>query len=267
MSHVFELNRFLQLMGSHFRKNLKTYLISCVVFAGVTIGLFVLVVSSYREEAIVAGKQFFVYLIVIYGGLFVFTVGVFQPFQRPREGPFQLMLPASGFEKFLLGWLVSLVGYTICANVVFFVIRYAVLQYYAAQGYEVSGFLDYDRLLFQQDGISMAWVLAMVYVFLHAFALYGSLMFRKMAVLKTALALLIVVLAYWVVNGMLYRSLFQLDIQQTPLLPLMPLFLQGDDMVYRVNIPDWPYWLLALSIAIMGLLWVASYHKLREKEG
>src|SRR3546814_590272 len=212
MNQVFDWGRFLRLIHSHFRKNLKTYMISCLVFAGVTIGLFGLVVSSYREEAIVAGKQFFVYVIVIYGGLFVFTVGIFQPFQRPREGPFQLMLPASGFEKFLLGWLVSLVGYTICANAVFFVIRYAVLQYYVARGYEVSGFLDYDRLSFQQGGISMAWVLAMVYVFFHAFALYGSLTFRKMAVLKTALALLVVALAYWVINGTLYSSLFQLDI-------------------------------------------------------
>lgn len=266
MSHVLDLNRFLRLAYSHLKKNLKASIISCFVFAGVTVVLFVLVISSKRVESVDAGNQFLVYLTVIYGGLFIFTARAFQAYQRPKEGMFQLMLPASCFEKFLLGWLVSLIGYTVCANGLFFAVRYVVLQHYAARGYEVSGFLDYDRLSFQRDGVSMAWILAMVYVFFHAFALYGSLVFKKMAVLKTALTLLLVTVAYWAVNGILYKALFQLDIQQAPLLPLMPLFLEEGGATYRVAFSGWPYWLLTLSIMVVGLLWLASYHKLREKE-
>jgi len=85
-------------------------------------------------------------------------------------------------------------------------------------------------------------------------------------VLKIALTLLLVVLAYWAVNGLLYRVLFAMDIQQAPLLPFMPLFLEDGDVTYRVAVPNWSLWLLALSVAVVGLLWVASYHKLREKE-
>lgn len=266
MNQVFDWGRFLRLVGSHFRNNVKAYLISCLVLTGVIIGLFALVTSSTRDNSIEIGKQFFVYLIAIYGGLFIFTVGIFQPFQRPREGIFQLMLPASGFEKFLSGLLVSFAGYAVCANAVFFVVRYVVLQYYSMRGYEVSGLLDYDQLLDQQDSISVVWILVMAYVFFHAFALYGSLVFRRMAVLKTALTLLLVTLAYWAINGMLYRALFQVDIQQAPLLPLMPLFLEEGGIVYQVNVPYWPNWLMALSIIVTGLLWVVSYHKLREKE-
>ena len=265
MNQVFDWNRFLLLARTHFRTNMKAYLISCLVFAGVTVVLFMLMISS-RSKSIAAGNQFLVYFIVIYGGLFIFTGNAFQTYQRPRAGMFQLMLPASVFEKFLLGWLVSFVGYTICANAVFFAVRYVVLQYYSARGYEVADFLDYDRFQYQPNGLSMAWVLLMLYVFSHAFALYGSLVFRKIAVLKIALTLLLLVLAYWAVNGLLYSALFQLDIQQAPLLPLMPLFLEDGGVTYQVGIPGWPYWLLALSIAVSGLLWVVSYHKLREKE-
>ncbi len=264
MSHVFDMSRFLRLVRSHFQKNLKAYLISCLVFAGVTVLLFTLTTLT-QQRSVGASGQFFVYVVVIYGGVFVFTANVFQTFQRPREGMFQLMLPASGFEKFMLGWLVSFVGYTVCANVLFFAVRYAVLQYYLGRGYEVSGFLDFDDRLYQ--GIPMVPVLVMVYVFIHAFALYGSLVFRKMAVLKTALALFLATVAYRSINGVLFSALFLPDIQQqASLLPLTPASLQKGGVFYRIDIPDWPYWLAAVAIAVVGLLWVASYHKLREKE-
>src|SRR5690606_24443205 len=120
----------------HFRTNMKAYLISCLVLAGVTVVLFLLMIST-RQKSIDAGNQFLVYFIAIYGGLFIFTGNAFQTYQHPRVGMSQLMLPASVFEKFLLGWLVSFVGYTICANAVFFLVRYVALQYYSAQGYEV----------------------------------------------------------------------------------------------------------------------------------
>ncbi|MEC3882057.1 hypothetical protein [Parapedobacter sp. 10938] len=266
MNDIFDWSRFFRLVGSHFRKNVKAYLISCLVFSGVIVGLFVLLISSYPNEAIVAGKQFFVYLMAIYGGLFIFTVGIFQTYQRPREGIFQLMLPASGFEKFLLGWLVSFGGYVICANAVFFVVRYVVTQFYSARGYEVAGLSDYRQLLDDSDKVPVVLVLVLAYVFFHAFALFGSLVFRRMAVLKTALALLLFILAYWMVNGTLYNVLFQLDIQQAPLLPFMPVFIEDGGMTYQVETPDWPYWVVALSIAVTVLLWVLSYYKLREKE-
>ncbi|MFB2118963.1 hypothetical protein [Parapedobacter sp. 2B3] len=268
MKQAFNWSRFMRLAGGHFRKDAKGYLISCLVFAGISVGLFVLVASSSNDESVSIGNQFFVYLVVIYGALFIFTAGVFQAYQRPREGMFQLLLPASRFEKFLWGWLVSFAGYAVVANAVFFVVRYLLMQYYSARGYAIAGLSNYAQLLEdQKDTIPVMLVLVLVYLFLHAFALYGSLAFRKMAVLKTALALLLVVVSYLMVNRMLYAALFQSEIQQAPLLPFMPLFLKDGGITYQVDIPNWHYWLVTLSIVVTVLLWVVSYHKLREKEG
>lgn len=266
MSNLFELQRFARLVSSHFRKNLKGYLISSLVLVGVTVILFLLVVST-RSETIDAGQQFLVYFLVIYGGLFIFSSTIFQSYQRPKEDLFQLMLPASKTEKFLLAWLVSFPLYTICANALYFAVRYVVMHYYAMQGYEIADFFEYDRLFYQVDGISAFKALTLVYVFLHAFAFIGSLIFRKMAVLKIALTLLLAVFAYWAINSLLYRMIFDADIQQAPLLPLMPLYLEDGTTTYRVAIANWPSWIFALALVVTGLLWVASYHKLREKEG
>ena len=266
MSHLFDWSRFLRLAANHFQTNLKKYLISSLVFAGITVLLFILVVST-RKASVDAGQQFLVYFIVIYGGLYVFTGNIFRAYQRPKEDLFRLMQPASGFEKFLLAWLVSFPLYAICANALYFAVRYVVLQYYAFRGYEITGFFDYDRLLNQPEDISLVWLLVMGYVFSHAAAFFGSLVFRKSAVLKIVLTLLLVMFVYWAMNGFLYGVLFDLDIQQAPLLPFMPLFLEDGGTTYRVALPDWSLWLLVLSSAVAGLLWVASYHKLREKEG
>src|SRR5690606_22133085 len=120
----------------------------------------------------------------------------------------------SGLEKFLLAWLVSFPLYTICANALYFAVRYVVLQYYAVQGYEIGSFFEYGRLFYEADGLSVFWAMVLVYVFVHAASFFGSLVFRKMAVLKIALALLLGLLAYWLLNGVLYRTLFNLEIQQ-----------------------------------------------------
>ncbi|PPL02193.1 hypothetical protein [Parapedobacter indicus] len=266
MNNVFSLNRFLLLARGHFKKNLKTYVVSCLVFAGVTFGLFYLLISSKRAEVVTAGDQFAIYVIVIYGGLFIFSASIFQPFQHARERIFQLLLPASRFEKFLLAWLVSLVGYTACANGIFFVARYGVLQYYMLKGYEVSAFPGYSWLLHQKDGETLAAMFGMIYVFIHAFALVGSMIFRKIAVLKASFLLLLVLAGYWIFIGTLFKTLFPQVATTASLLPFTPLHITNEGTSYTVAISGWLYWLLALSLVIIGLLWLAAYHKLREKE-
>src|SRR5690606_3329520 len=227
MNNVFSLHRFLLLIRAHFRKNFRAYTVSCLVLIGVIIGLFLLVIGSNRAERVDAGNQLLVYVLAVYGGLFIFSATALQPYQRVREGLFQLILPASGLEKFLLAWMFSLIGYTLCANVIFFLVRYGVLQYYASNGYEIADFFE-DRLSQREDGVSVAVMLIMLYIFIHAFALLGSIVFRKLAVLKTALMLLLVAVAYWLLNGLLFRTIFTQEITHASLIPFMPVFLTDD---------------------------------------
>lgn len=264
MNNVFSLHRFLLLFRAHFGKNLKGYSLSCLVLIGATIGLFFLLIGTTRPERVDAGQQLLVYVLAVYGGLFIFSATALQPYQRIREGMFQLTLPASGLEKFLLAWTVSLIGYTLCANVVYFLVRYGVLQFYASKGYEIAGL--FDKLSQREDGVSVGFVFGMLYVFIHAFALLGSIVFRKLAVLKTALMLLLVVVAYWALNSLLFRSMFTQEVTQAPLIPLMPVFITDDGASYRVAISGWPYAVFIFASVMIGVLWLAAYHKLREKE-
>ncbi len=264
MSNVFSLNRFLLLARGHFRKNLKAYIVSSVVFAGVTLGLFYFIMSSKRMSMMSAGDQFAVYIMVIFGGLFIFSASVFQPFQDRREGMFQLMLPASQLEKFLLAWTTSIIGYTVCAHGIFFLVRYGVLQYAAVTGYQVADFFDNSRFEHFNGGASL--VMVIVYFLVHAFALVGSLMFRKLSVLKTALSLLLVVVGYGAFIRTLFNVLFPQEATTTSLLPFTPVNVGIDESSYTVTFSGWPYAASAFAIFIIGLLWFTAYHKLCEKE-
>lgn len=266
MNNMFNPKRFGLLVGSHFRKNLKAYGVGSLVFAGVTAGLFVFIISMRYAKEIDGGTQFMVYLITIYGGLFLFTGTAFRAYQQAREGMFRLLLPASSFEKFLLAWAVPLLGYTLCANVLYVIVRYGVLHYYRGQGYDVAPFWDYGRFAVQPEGEPFLGILVMVYLFIHGFALLGSILFRKLAVLKSALMLLALVVGYWMFNGMLFRALFGEGVTQAPLLPFMPVYVHVGDTSYQVASANWSSWLLALSIVTIGLLWLTTYCKLKEKE-
>ena len=265
MNNVFSLSRFLLLVRAHFRKNLKGYALGCLVLIGVIIGLFFFVIGLNKAERVEAGHQVMVYILAVYGGLFVFSAKALQPYQRVREGIYQLTLPASRLEKFLLAWMFSLIGYTLVANGIFFLVRYGVLQYYASKGYEIVSYFD-DRLSQREEDVSIMSVLIMSYVFIHAFAFFGSMLFRRLVVLKTALTLLLVVVAYWLLNGLLFRLLFTQEITQAPLIPFMPLYIADNETRYRIVISGWQYGVFIFAGILIGLLWLTTYHKLREKE-
>lgn len=266
MSNVFSLNRFLLLAHGHFRKNLKAYTVSSVVFAGVTLGLFYFIMSSKKMSMMSAGDQFAVYIMVIYGGLFIFSASVFQPFQGRKEGMFQLMLPASQLEKFLLAWTASMIGYTVCAHGIFFLVRYGVLQYAAVTGYQVADFFDNSRFEHPNGGAPFAMGAVVVYFLVHAFALVGSLIFNKLSVLKTALSLLLVIVGYGAFIRALFNVLFPQEATATSLLPFTPIHVGINETSYTVAFSGWPYAALAFAIIMIGLLWFAAYHRLREKE-
>ncbi len=265
MNNVFSLTRFGLLSRRHFSQYIRTYMVSALVFAGLGALLFILLISS-GNETVPAGTQYAVYLITIYSGLFIFTSSVFQPFQRPREATFNLMLPASIVEKYLLAWLLSLVFYSICAHGVFFAVRFFIVQYYAAQGYAVGSMWTYDRLYAQPDGYLLFYILGLAYLFVHATALLGSAMFRKRPALLSALALLVFIVLYWYFNTSMVRALLSSDVEQASIVPFMPTYVKADEVVYTVSIGNWLYWVFGFCMLLIGLLWFAAYLKLKEKE-
>lgn len=265
MDNTFSLKRFGLLAQRHFNQYLKTYIISSLVFAGITTLLFLLTTSTQRG-AVAASTQFLIYIITIYTGLFIFTSGVFSPYQRPREAIFSLMLPASSVEKYTLGWLLSFLFYTICANGIFFTVHFFVMQYYGARGYVVESMWSYDWLSMSNDGYLLLYLAGVAYLLIHAVALLGSTVFRKRAALKSALGLLVIAILYRYFNVLLSKTLASSEMTQFSLFPFLPSYAKAGETSYTISVAGASYWMLVFSLLISGLLWVAAYFKLKEKE-
>ncbi|WP_257666834.1 hypothetical protein [Parapedobacter tibetensis] len=271
MDNVFSLERFALLMRRHFSLYFRTYVMGALVLAGGTVLLFSLLawLASGRSGGVSAGNQITVYLLVMYGGLILFTGAVLQPYQRPREATFNLLLPASKFEKYALTWLLSLVFYSICANGIYFIVRFLMVQYWEGQGLAAESLWSYDRLLVKSaTDFTPLHMFIVVYLLVHACGLLGSIVFRKHAVLKTALALFVLVMLYRYINALLFKAwhMPNVEVTQPPLLPFLPAYIQHQGISQGVGLDSGPYWAFGFCSVFIVSLWFVAYLKLRERE-
>ncbi|SFC44272.1 hypothetical protein SAMN05421747_11148 [Parapedobacter composti] len=265
MDNLFNFRRFGLLAKRHFSQYLKIYGIGALVFGGVIALLFVVVIPSHRST-VPAGHQYAVYFLAVFGGLFVFTSSVFRPYHRPRQAAFNLLLPASTLEKYLLAWLLSCVFYFICAQGVFFAVHYLVMSYYQSRGYAIESMWTYDRLVIGSNGHVFRYVAVTAYFFVHAAALLGAAVFRSYATLKSAFALLIIGLSYGYFNSALVAALLAEGKVQGSQLPFLSSYVQVGDVSYTVSLGISHCWMLAFYLLVAVLLWISAYVKLREKE-
>lgn len=267
MDTLFSFRRFGLLVNRHFSLQWVNYLIGGLVYAGVLVLLFLMVLSA-RRDVFSSGEQLMVYLLAAYGGLFVYTTVIFRAYQRPRHAAFHLLLPASTAEKFILGWGLSLMWYTLCANGIYFLVRFFVVQYAESHGFIVESLLQSDRLalLTSDDSGAMACFFVGLYLFVHAFTLLGSVWFRRHVAIKTALALLVFILVYRYAYVLLGILLLPSDVSHSTFLPFIPSYMVADGVTYTISVGFSPGWIATYCLVANGLLWFAAYYKLKEKE-
>jgi hypothetical protein len=258
MNNFFSFRRFARLFVKHTREHLRVYLMSIGVLFGVLVlaGFFLFFILPDVPPD--AGFQEASYVILLFLAGTIFTSTVFQDFgERARAIP-ALTLPASAFEKFLVGWLYS---YPI------FIIVYTGLFYLALSGLMAGRHWEGGSPLFfftiWRQGNSLAIVM---YSVLHAVALFGAVSFRKLHFIKTGFIFFILLLVTVVVNTGFVKVLTGLDVVKMAI-PFGFLNFFADHRDYSVVVPGRGPWLDLgiLSLAAI-LLWVAAYFKLKEKQ-
>jgi hypothetical protein len=257
VNNFFSFRRFGRLFVKHTREYIRTYLMSLFVLLGVLVlaGFFFFFVLPEPPDT---GFQEASYAIMLILAGTIFTSTVFQDFgDRTRAIP-ALTLPASGFEKFLVGWLYSYVIFILVYTGVFYLaLSGLVTAKNSATGKHFSLFSPWE------PDIILAFVFFSV---LHAVALFGSAFFRKLHFIKTGFIFFIVLVVTLVFNTLFLKAITGLSIVKMAIPFGFADFAVNDREYSAVVIGRGPFIDMGTLLVAAVLLWVAAYYKLKEKQ-
>jgi hypothetical protein len=255
MNNIFNTKRFGRLFIKQLAEHYKTYLMALSVLVGVML----------------VGGSFFVYLIpspldigtqlVLFTGLYmlagtIFTSTIFADVSDRKKAVAYLTLPATHFEKFLVGWLFSFVVYSVVYTGSFYCILTILLnlRHWPHQHIYVLNVFAYPYSS-----------IFLVFMLLHSITICGALFFEKLHFIKTGFAFFIAVIILSLLNTSLLQALTGRDVRTTTPFSNMSFIENGKDYGVSASTAFEP--LVAYIIfAVSVVFWVAAYHRLKEKQ-
>ncbi|MBF9142056.1 hypothetical protein [Hymenobacter properus] len=259
MSQFFSLPRFVRLFRKFTAEHLRTYLLAGGVAFGLVALWLSLGVNETAKEPLGLGTQIGAFLAGLGLGGSLLTSSVFASFGDKRQATAALMLPASGWEKFLVGWCYALPVFLLVYVSGFYAVDALILKLNTGTG-QVAHLLP----LFSTD--DKLYLALLAYAVLSSAFLWGSIFFTKQQFLLTAFGLLVGSVLLQVLNYKLVQGLLGRDVDTA--MPFSNVtFLEGKQW-YSVSLPfvinGWK--VMGTALALMLLVWAAAYARLKEKE-
>jgi hypothetical protein len=256
MSQFFSSNRFGRLLRKHAGEHLPSYLMSAAVLVGgvlVVLGTLTLLTRRPLEREL----QAVLFVFGLLGAGALFTSSIFAEMGNPRGAAPALLLPASHFEKYLVAWLWSLPVFLGVYTAVFTLINLLVLQL-SSQGHPYELY-DFSRNTSEWAGPLLS------YVLLHSVALCGAIYFRRLHIIKTAFLVFGTVLVLLLANRQFVQALVP---NSSPIMPFGDMWVGEGSQRALLALPEgqWQLALVLLPLALAGLLWLAAYARLTEKQ-
>jgi len=279
MNQVFDFTRFRLLVTRHWMENRQRYLLSLGAIAGLLILWFVFVFlmekgsSAPREDF-----QFGTYYFALFISGSLFASSLFAPLSSKGKGINYLSIPASHLEKLLVAILYGFVIFFICFTLVFYAVDLLMLQ--IMNPIAAGNFKPYDPdNVFKPeplvnvftleekpvDGTPVVVYLLMSYFAVQSAFMAGSVFFKKFSFIKTVLAALVIGFAYWLVMYIILLSLLPDGGFRNE---LTGFWVRTEDDMAVVKVPHWMITACKVFFVycIPPFLWLASWHRLKEKE-
>lgn len=264
MSQSFNLSRFGRLFSKHTAEHFGGYLMATAVLLG-GIGLVLGFVAYMSTGPFFPDMQAVIFVMGLLAAGAFFTSTVFAPFGDKRQATAALMLPASHWEKYLVGWLYAVPLFLATYVGCFFLMDAIVLQIdsvFSPEAPLVQLFSNESHLYFSLP----------VYAVVSSVFLWGSIFFTKQHFVRTAFGLLVgaVVLSlvnFQVMKAMLGNTLYKL----TSAVPFSGITFRTGNAAYSeyhaVSLPSTHNsWFLLVPLAIVLLAWAAAYLRVTEKQ-
>ena len=256
MNNFFSFHRFGLLFIKHTAEHIRAYLMSIAVLTGVVLlgGSFIFFVIPGPPDT---GLQTacFVMLMLISGTLFTSTI--FSDYGIKSKAIASITLPASAFEKYLVGWLYSYPIFLVVYTALFFLL----LLVFGHIGHWPHAHFMYMRL--NQPDLYMVII---IYSVLHAVTIFGAIFFEKLHFIKTGFSFFIAYGLLLVFNTLYLKFITGLDVAKLAL-PFGYLNFDIGDKYYSIATKDDTNVtiLVVLSLAA-ALIWIAAYFRLKEKQ-
>lgn len=258
MNQFFNLSRFGRLFSKHMAEHLRSYGLATSVVLGLLALWLWAEVDGLAKEPLEEGKQIGAFVTGLGLAGLLLTSTVFGPFGDKRQATAALMLPASSWEKYLVGWCIALPVFLTVYVSGFYLVDAVVLHLAAGPG-KVTKMMQ----LFSND--DKLYGILVAYAVLSSCFLWGSIFFHKQHFIRTAFAGLVGGMLLVLVNSLLARVLVKNTLGMV--MPYSGVNFQEGGKWYAINLPPaHNTWGLVVPLGLMLLCWGGAYARLREKE-
>lgn len=259
MNNTFNFARFGKLFRKYTVETYRIHLMSALVLCGILslfYGFTLLTFGTLRP-----GHRFTAMAIIYMLAGSVFTSSIYSAYAQKSQAIVALSLPASHFEKFLIGWLYSLVIYTVVFGICFTLVDYVFVM--------LTNVPDGEKALIKvMPDENFLYVAFYTYAFLHSILLYGAINFNGMHFIKTACWFFFIIAILCVMHFSLQKSLIANEILFSP--PFIGgLKFKTESFVYQNVMLEKFQRQLYVSFVLIGFtsaLWTATYFRFREKQ-
>ena len=256
MSQSFNFARFGRLFRKHTAEHFRTYLMATGVLLG-GIALVVGFVAYVTPFALPPDMQGILFVMGLLATGAFFSSTVFDFFGERKQATAALMLPASHWEKYLVGWLYAVPIFLVVYIGCFYLVDVLVLQIegnFGPQAPLVPLFSNESHL----------YLALPAYAAVSAVFLWGSIFFVKQQFIRTAFGLFVGGLVVSLVNFQLVRMLMGRAVNSVPYAGMN--FQEGGQW-HSVNLPPTQNsWFMLVPLGIMLLAWAAAYARVTEKQ-
>lgn len=256
MNDTFNMQRFIWLFNKHTKEHYKMYVMSLAVLAGVmtiTMG-YTGYMGGLKNEV----QQAFFAIFLIFSGC-IFSSMIFSDLGHQKKALSLLILPVSGFERFLVSWIYSFVIFQVVFIACFYVVDTAVIKIVNSYAASPKTVID---LSVNENGFH---TIFLYFWFLHGASLLGSIYFKKLHFIKTALVVFGFVFILILMNQAFVRLI--IDKNATAKIPFTAIRIQEGGSIHYVDSPAYLPVILTFMLSLSILcLWTAAYFKLKEKQ-
>jgi hypothetical protein len=259
-NQTFSFPRFARLFGRHTAEHLPGYLLTAAVGLGL---MFVVVgfLTYLQKSAPSASAQGIFFMLFLLAGGVIFASTVFAQFGERRRASVALLLPASHFEKWLVAWLYSLPIFLLVFVPLFYLADAAVVHAGAAPG-QAPEVVNIFAASVRENIVAVLWFLLL----LNSVGLWGAIYFEKAHFIKTAFGVLLLMGVLSVLNHQVLKALVgSADLRPAP--PFTNVVFAEGQQFYLIGLPETQAnWLAWVPLLLAGLLWLASYFRVTEKQ-
>jgi hypothetical protein len=276
MENTFSFSRFILLVKRQWIENKKLFLMGIGVILGLDFLLYG-ITTSWRMAVLENSIQYSAFIVgfLICGP--IFTSFIFKDFSSKNGKMSYLQLPATHFEKLLVGILYSFIVFPIILSIIYFCVDYFFVNYvnqnhmnllkdwdveYIKNWRPNIPFIDQiteKPMIFKQQ-ILGTWLV------IQAFTILGSITFGSMSIIKTAFS----GLAIFLFGCLLFLISTKLFLQNNFEKMNVNQFIQRSNSIMLQTKPIVDKFLTISTICLLIIfpiiLLISAYYKLKEKE-